>query len=975
MTSVTGGADGTGGTKLPKIEFDVDKGTIKLENGRTFAVEINEDGIKEKLGPNNRQLLLFVKDILDTVSDQENFTFEDLSNTSITGEGVKTDQGGLKNKTITYEKYSEHYKTISSIAHQVFQSVPVLDPVSVLEKEMESSELTFDDAHRIVTGEKNLASKSVKPIVTENKEDHDENKDGELTVTISKVDSKASFSFREEGKTSSSNRGIKDKVRTVLSDIFDWFSDTKRLLSSHLETFTSPTIVKSSVDKSRSVVSEDIDSIEIDTVESFDESDILDEETMPFTQIRLPIIVKDDEKSETSEVDYSRIELKDLVTIIEEVEKYDGKVKIRDQHMRAGHRISAVKKRDKGVGSGKKSAKSMEVMLNTGLDKQKKLAEEIEKLSIQFLFLDGLDDIQKKDLAHWSAGYLDDLEKDAKLVSRSLLTEDERLRDFIEAIDEFKQDRQSEEKFETFKEKAKTLDNHLKENESEKNNLLNTIDEQLKDKNEQINLLQSLYTRLIGTTWGESVLKKNPDDLAASSTNLLKEIEKASRDGKSLEYKLHPERAPKTTTWIKYEKFLNLVFDPEEMEMRSQFETNYRWFLTSAEYVETLEKRYEENKSKLQSLPESEETEINKIIEEQRTVLQMIANWVSSTHIDSTEMDQVIKGNRTISEAVVSISNEIQSDSNYSAIHAEIQTALSPQSHSEVSLEGEVPSARNFHEQLTKVSNGMKKNNRKKFIRDFRKQLSDTFLEDMLKIQPSEFTELAWMKAETRAQSPNLSKSTDTFNIMSHYFQLSIMTVYTTEGRKEANSDQQAHMIAFLIDLQAEAIKQEDFSTSLAIESALNSSTISRLTKAWEHPKVNKENRDNRHKNSQRIISHKDNYKELRKHIDENDKAIPYIGIYLTDLTSGVENKKWKRTLADEDKTKEFNTLKLSIVSSAVEKILKFQKFNKSPQNDSSFRDEMVRANESYPDETAMYNLSLKIQPRPLKKNQVQPAA
>lgn len=83
---------GTSGTFSSQFTFDASKGTITLQNGRTFAIEVTEGDKTKQVGANNEELLTLVKDILEHVSHQQQFTFTDLSKTSITYEGVKTDQ-------------------------------------------------------------------------------------------------------------------------------------------------------------------------------------------------------------------------------------------------------------------------------------------------------------------------------------------------------------------------------------------------------------------------------------------------------------------------------------------------------------------------------------------------------------------------------------------------------------------------------------------------------------------------------------------------------------------------------------------------------------------------------------------------------------------------------------------------------------------------------------------------------------------
>ncbi|CCB91449.1 unknown protein [Waddlia chondrophila 2032/99] len=105
-----------------QFTFNEKDGTVKLAaSGKKYTVQIGGS----TLDRNNKELIKMITDILDQVGQQEEFEYKDLSQTTITDEGVKTDQKEEVPRTYKIETHDESYKKITEIAQKVLSKPPV----------------------------------------------------------------------------------------------------------------------------------------------------------------------------------------------------------------------------------------------------------------------------------------------------------------------------------------------------------------------------------------------------------------------------------------------------------------------------------------------------------------------------------------------------------------------------------------------------------------------------------------------------------------------------------------------------------------------------------------------------------------------------------------------------------------------------------------------------------------------------------
>ena len=169
-------------------------------------------------------------------------------------------------------------------------------------------------------------------------------------------------------------------------------------------------------------------------------------------------------------------------------------------------------------------------------------------------------------------------------------------------------------------------------------------------------------------------------------------------------------------------------------------------------------------------------------------------------------------------------------------------------------------------------------------------------------------------------------------------------------------------MIAFLIDVQTKAIEQGDLNTAMAINSALNSTPIQRLKTAWSQEPASK--KLNQLKQNMTTLTNESSYAKLRKELENNPKAVPYLGMFLSDLTFWDDGNPWTKESDEESTEKQLNVYKFNAISKIVDKVLIFQKSRERVAADHAINDEINAVNQTASDESKVYAISLRVQPR-----------
>ncbi|XP_021236565.1 ras-specific guanine nucleotide-releasing factor 2 isoform X5 [Numida meleagris] len=210
-----------------------------------------------------------------------------------------------------------------------------------------------------------------------------------------------------------------------------------------------------------------------------------------------------------------------------------------------------------------------------------------------------------------------------------------------------------------------------------------------------------------------------------------------------------------------------------------------------------------------------------------------------------------------------------------------------------------------------------------------------------------EFLGQGWMKPDKNERTPYIMKTSQHFNDMSNLVASQIMNYADVSSR--ANSIEKWVAVADICRCM------HNYNGVLEITSALNRSAIYRLKKTWG--KVSKQAKALMDK-LQKTVSSEGRFKNLRETLKNcNPPAVPYLGMYLTDLAfieEGTPN------FTEEGLV---NFSKMRMISHIIREIRQFQQ--------TSYRIEHQQKVTHYLldktliiDEDTLYELSLKLEPR-----------
>lgn len=974
MSLVTGE---TGGTHS-QFTFNAETGTIILNNGRKFAVEITEANETRRLGADSGELLTLVQSILDQIGQQESITFQDLSHTSITAEGVKTDQKEVSEGVKTYkdETYTSEYSKISSIAHDTFSKLPKQPVSTVLSPER--GERIGRDASGLIEAQKERQPPSTTRLSTATtlNLDEDDEDDNLLSMTVEsrrvagstrRVSSQV-LSFREEfddtvddldegSLTRSETRGLteekKGRVKKAWDNFLDWLSQSD-WLSSHVEALGKR-------NPSRPI---EIKKAQELLAQTESEADILDREgRVKFSNVLIP--KKKPASEGSTQYDMSGLTIDNIECIVTETVQVNGKVKIREKsghtEIRAGHRVAKAKARKKGIGTGENSREAMQLMLVAMKSHQEKLRVPYQ----QYTILTSLKDLSEspKDKNHWSGGSLDDLKAQAE--SLKGIFECTELNDFIAATEAFMEDRSSDDKHQEFQAKlgglVAFLDEKANDTDTNLDLFISKIDQNVEALYSDYQKLESSFKLLtIHSTWGKAVIDNDPEGLGQLAKEITTELNQSRIALEDVRFKIHPDLKPKDTQWIEFAELKDSIFLPDNSELRAEFLHAYRWVMPSNEFIGMLNDRYQTNKVKIQT---AEEPQLSKLKAEQKVIIEMIADWAAIRRIDPEEINSKISDDKTIKSVIEAIADDIKEEEEFAAFHKKIKDGLNP---ADIPAITPKDTEATYQERLVQISKGeMGKAERKAFVKEFRAQLTQKTVNSMLDIQQSEFANLGWSKAQKDKTSPNiLCAIRDHFNETNNYFQLLIMTVADPSaegGRRDASVEEQARMIAFLHDVQNDAIEEGDLNLAMGIEAAFGASSITRLKGAWSQKILSKEKVKRSFDKNKELLSPTGSYKQMREYLDQNPDALPFMGMLLQDLTFANDGQEMFRD-SESDEGRLINTFKLRLLQSNISKALRFKgKFEKK-QTDTDLQREISKTNDFARGDHDLFIISKRIQ-------------
>ncbi|XP_060151948.1 ras-specific guanine nucleotide-releasing factor 2 isoform X6 [Globicephala melas] len=210
-----------------------------------------------------------------------------------------------------------------------------------------------------------------------------------------------------------------------------------------------------------------------------------------------------------------------------------------------------------------------------------------------------------------------------------------------------------------------------------------------------------------------------------------------------------------------------------------------------------------------------------------------------------------------------------------------------------------------------------------------------------------EFLGQGWMKLDKNERTPYIMKTSQHFNDMSNLVASQIMNYADVSSR--ANAIEKWVAVADICRCL------HNYNGVLEITSALNRSAIYRLKKTWA--KVSKQTKALMDK-LQKTISSEGRFKNLRETLKNcNPPAVPYLGMYLTDLAfieEGTPN------FTEEGLV---NFSKMRMISHIIREIRQFQqtsyRIDHQPKVTQYLLDKALII-----DEDTLYELSLKIEPR-----------
>eukprot|EP01130_Rhizamoeba_saxonica_P002639 TRINITY_DN12400_c0_g1_i1.p1 TRINITY_DN12400_c0_g1~~TRINITY_DN12400_c0_g1_i1.p1 ORF type:complete len:530 (+),score=101.57 TRINITY_DN12400_c0_g1_i1:64-1653(+) len=150
-------------------------------------------------------------------------------------------------------------------------------------------------------------------------------------------------------------------------------------------------------------------------------------------------------------------------------------------------------------------------------------------------------------------------------------------------------------------------------------------------------------------------------------------------------------------------------------------------------------------------------------------------------------------------------------------------------------------------------------------------------------LQSSELAEMHWKDSNVPQSYPTLSKFINRFNSISRWIPTEILVEPTAKGRKR--------MIKIMIDLALQLFLLNNFHAVMAVIAGLNSLPVGRCVNAWKMlPRKYRTSLDQ----LEEIFSHQGNYSNYRKllcqNTDQDKPIVPYIGLFMKDLTFWEES-------------------------------------------------------------------------------------
>ncbi|KAJ6252264.1 guanine nucleotide exchange factor [Anaeramoeba flamelloides] len=236
---------------------------------------------------------------------------------------------------------------------------------------------------------------------------------------------------------------------------------------------------------------------------------------------------------------------------------------------------------------------------------------------------------------------------------------------------------------------------------------------------------------------------------------------------------------------------------------------------------------------------------------------------------------------------------------------------------------------------------------------EFARQITLFFHKIYKKIQPSELINQAWSKKHLKHKAPNVISMINKFNDCSVYIAEQIVSRETLKER--------AKQFDRWIKVAKNVHEINNFDGLLIVISGVNKSSCKRLKHS--HEEVSKTNWKT-FAQLREYVNNDQGYKAYRENLENCElPAIPYLGVYLTDLTFISDG---SPSVVDGL----INFSKRKLLNGVIRKIKKYQSVN---YNFSSIFQvqELLKKKLSTHNEKTLYELSLKNEPRGVSRNEL----
>jgi len=227
-------------------------------------------------------------------------------------------------------------------------------------------------------------------------------------------------------------------------------------------------------------------------------------------------------------------------------------------------------------------------------------------------------------------------------------------------------------------------------------------------------------------------------------------------------------------------------------------------------------------------------------------------------------------------------------------------------------------------------------------------------------IKPSELLNQSWSKPKLRHRAQNVTRMIERFNQVSMWVATTIMKVTKVKPR--------ARVMAKFIKIAEHLKNINNYNSLMAIIAGLNFSSVFRLRYTREEMPAQTQKTI---QELEKIMSSESSFKFYRSKLAASDPpCIPYLGVYLTDLTFMDENPDHVTTETSQGPVSLINFAKRKMVYNVISLVQQYQQraYNLQPVHQiTQFLNKLPAM-----DEQELYHLSLKREPRKALRSDIQ---